>query len=124
MKNKTLAILGVGSYVLSVLSSAEDLQGNPKSPIVLIVVSAIVTLIFYCLATVRLWKIQRGVAIFLPASAIAHFILSVAQVATSTPNGSLLVILMNIGKVINLCAFIWAVCLLWAMAKFDKEPEN
>ena len=45
MKNKTIAIIGIGSYILSVITSAEDLEGNFVSPITLIIISGIIGLI-------------------------------------------------------------------------------
>jgi hypothetical protein len=56
MKNKTLAIFGIGAYILSVLSSAENLEGAFVAPVALVVVSGIATLIFIVLATIRLWQ--------------------------------------------------------------------
>ena len=119
MKNKTIAILGIGSYILSVITSAEDLEGNFVSPIFLIVISGILTIIFIVAATVRLWKGARYVSIILASSAVILFILSVVQGITSPSYGSPIIILLNITKVINFIAFIWAVLLLWTMAKYE-----
>ena len=63
MKNKTLAIFGIGTYVLSVLSSAEDLEGNSVAPIALIAISGTATAVFTIMAIARLWKEAKGVAI-------------------------------------------------------------
>jgi hypothetical protein len=119
MKNKTIAILGVVSYILSVITSAENPEGNFVSPIVLIAISGILTIIFIVAATIRLWKETRYLSIILASSAVILFILSVVQGIASPSYGSLIIILLNITKVINFIAFIWAVLLLWAMAKHE-----
>ena len=102
MKSKTLAILGIGVYILSVLSSAEDLAGNYTAPTTLIVVSAIAMLAFTIMAVVRLWKTQKVTAILFLASSL------IALVYISTPV-----------KIINFILFIWVVSLLWAMGKHE-----
>src|SRR3989344_5962549 len=99
MKNKTLAILGVGAYILSVISSAEDLVGNYTAPTALIAVSAIATLVFTIMAVVRLWKPQK-------VTAVLFLVLSlVSLVYVSAPV-----------KIITFILFIWVISLLWAMA--------
>ena len=124
MKNKTIAILGIGSYILSVITSATDLEGNFRFPIALIAIPDTLTIIFIVAATVRLWKGARYVSIILASSAVILFILSVFQGIASPSYGSPIIILLNITKVINFIAFIWAVSLLWAMAKFNKSKIN
>jgi hypothetical protein len=111
MKSKTLAIFGIGTYILSVLSSATDLEGSPVAPIVLIAISGIATIVFYTMTTIRLWKIQKSAPILLIFSAVILVILSIAQGVAP--------LLLNITKIINFIAFIWAVSLLWAMAKHE-----
>ena len=102
MKSKTLAILGIGTWILSVASSAEDLGGNYTAPTALIVVSAIATLAFTIMAVIRLWKTQKVTAILFLASSL------VTLVYTSAPV-----------KIVNFILFIWVVSLLWAMAKHE-----
>jgi hypothetical protein len=116
MKNKTLAIIGIGSYILSVITSAEDLEGNFVSPIVLIAISVILTIIFIVAATVRLWKGARYISIILASSAIILFILSVTQGVISPSYGSPIIILLNVTKVINFIAFVWAIVKLFKMS--------
>jgi len=107
MKSKTLAILGIGTWILSVASSAEDLGGNYTAPVALIVVSAIAMLAFTILAVVRLWKTQKVTAILFLASSL------ITLVYISTPV-----------KIINFVLFIWVVSLLWAMGKFEEPIEK
>ena len=102
MKSKTLVILGIGAYILSVLSSAEDLAGNYTAPTALIAVSAIAMLAFTIMAVVRLWKTQKVTAILFLASSLVTLVYISAPV-----------------KIINFILFIWVVSLLWAMAKHE-----
>ena len=113
MKNKTIAFIGIGTYILSVLSSATDLAGNPTAPIALVFISGTATIIFYVAASIRLWKTTRLVATAFAASYIARSIFDLTQAITPPENGSLMVILANIAKVINLVAFIWAIITLY-----------
>ena len=78
MKSKILALFGIGSYILSVLSSVTDLDDNSVAPIALILISGIATLVFYFLATIRLWKIQKIVPILLIFSAILLIVLLIS----------------------------------------------
>ena len=104
MKNKTLVFFGIGTYILSVLSSAEDLSGNSTAPVALIVVSAIAMLAFTIMAVVRLWKTQKVTAILFLASSLITLVYISAPV-----------------KIISFILFIWVVSLLWAMAKQENK---
>lgn len=109
MKNKTIAIFGIGTYILSVLASAEDLEGNSTAPIALILISAIATSFFIIMAVIRLWKTQKIVSILLIASTGIMFISSIFQIIALPLYGSPLIILINATKVIYLVAFIWSI---------------
>ena len=124
MKNKTIAIIGIGSYISSVITSATDLEGNFVYPIALIAISQIVKIIFTILATVRLWKTARYVSIILASSAIILFVLSVIQEVTLPKYGSPIIILLNVTKIIHFLAFFYAIILLWTMARFDKAVKS
>jgi len=124
MKNKTIAIIGIGSYILSIITSAEDLEGNFVSPIVLIALSGVLAIIFTVAATVRLWKRARYVSIVLVSSSIILFVLSLVQEVTLLKYGSPIIILSNATKVIHLLVLFYAIILLWTMAKFDKSKIN
>ena len=102
MKNRTLAIFGIVTWLLSVISSAEDLTGNYTAPAALIVVSSIATLIFVIMAVIRLWKPQK-------VTAVLFLVLSlVSLVYVSTPI-----------KIINFILFVWVISLLWVMGKHE-----
>lgn len=71
MKNKTLAIFGIAAEILSVFAYMEDLKGNYIAPRVLILVSAVTTIVFTVMATNRLWKTRKIISIiFLVSSAV------------------------------------------------------
>jgi len=107
MKSKTLAIFGVGAYILSVISSAEDLGGNYTAPVALIAVSVIAMLIFTIMAVVRLWKIQKIASVLFLASSLVTLVYISAPV-----------------KIINFILFIWVVSLLWAIGKHESLAKK
>jgi len=111
MKNKTLAIFGIVAYVLSVLSSATDLEGNTTVPTILIIISGIATIVFVILAVVRLWKISTSSSILLASS----FILTSAQGLISLSYGSPITIFFNIVKVIYFLTTIWVIIILFKL---------
>lgn len=113
MKKRTLAIFGIGTYILSVLSSATDLEGNPVVPIALIIISGMATAVFIIMAIIRLWKEARGVSITLAFSAVILFILSVIQGVISSSYGNPIIILLNIVKVIYFIVFVWVIVKLF-----------
>ncbi len=115
MKNKTLAIFGIGTYILSVLSSATNLEGNSIAPIALIVISGIATIVFIIMATVRLWKKAKNLSIMFVSSALILFILMVIQEFTLSSYGSPIIILLNIVKVINFVVFVWVIIKLFKL---------
>ncbi len=102
MKSKTLVILGIVAYILSIISSAEDLEGNYTAPTVLIAISVIAMLVFTILVVVHLWKTQKITAILFLVSSLITLIYASVPV-----------------KIINFLLFIWVVSLLWAMAKHE-----
>ena len=117
MKNKTLAIFGIGTYILSVLSSAENLEGVSVAPVALVVISGIATLIFIVLATIRLWKETKILAIMLPSTAFILFVFTIIQTLIEPPYGSPVIILMNLVKVINFVVFILVIVKLFKINK-------
>jgi len=112
MKNKTLAIFGIGAYILSILSTATDLEGNYIMPIALNVISVIIMTVFVIMAVIRLWKIEKTVSIMLVLTAITLNTLPLP------------VLWFNITKVISFIIYIWAVVLLWEMAKQEGLAKN
>ena len=115
MKNKTLAIFGIGTYILSIITSASDLAGNFKFPTALILISGILGLIFIVMATIRIWKESKSVSILLLSSYIILCIFLAIQEVITPSYGSPLIILLNITKVIHIIAFVWAIIKLFKM---------
>jgi tetratricopeptide (TPR) repeat protein len=124
MKNKTLAIIGIGTYILSVSSSAVDLEGNSIAPIALIAISGIATVVFIVMATIRLWKEAKNVSIILVSSAAILFILMVIQTLALPSYGSLIIILSNIARVMYFIAFAWTIIKLFKLNIFNKNEKT
>jgi len=111
MNSKTLAIFGIISYILSVISTATDLEGNYKMPLVLSMITVILLTIYIIMTVVRLWKKAKLVSILLVFSTIIT-------------NTLLLPILwINIFKIISFITYIWSINLLWAMPR-NKGTNN
>ena len=104
MNNKTLAIFGIIAYILSVISTATDLEGNYTMPVWLNVISVILMTVFVIMAVIRLWKKAKVVSIMLVLTTI---------ILNTLP---LPVLWFNINKIISFITYIWAVILLWKMA--------
>lgn len=121
MKNKTLAIFGITMYVLSVLSSAENLEGQSTAPLFLIAISAIGNLVFLIIATVRIWKKARGLAITYLAATIISFILLTYQTLISAQDGSLIIVLSNIAKVVSFIALILVIIKLFKKTDLEQK---
>jgi len=124
MKSKILAIFGIGTYILSVLSSATNLKGNPVAPIALMVMSGIATAVFIVLATIHLWKEAKNVSIILVSSAVLLLIFTVIQSLTSPSYGSSIIILLNVVKIINFIAFVWAIIKLFKLKNNYEQLKS
>jgi len=103
MKSKQLIIFGIITYILSVLSSAQNLEGAYTAPTIIIAVSVIATIVFTIMATVRLWKTEKVTSLLLLVFSLLN--------------------LVSASRVIHLIAFVvflWVISLFWAMAKHEK----
>ena len=123
MKNKTLAIFGIATYALSVLASAENLEGNSVVPGILIIVSGIATIVFIIMATVRLWKEARNLSITFFSSAIILFILTIIQMFASFSYGSPGIVLTNMARVFYFIMFICVVIKLFRLKNMSGAIE-
>ena len=112
MNNKTLAIFGIIAYILSVISTATDLEGNYTMPVWLNIISVILMTVFVIMAVIRLWKKAKVVSIMLVLTTI---------ILNTLP---LPVLWFNITKIISFITYIWAVILLWKMAKQEGLAKN
>jgi len=113
ISNKNIAIYGIVTYILSVIFSSTDLGGNFRFPIIIILITGILSLIFVIMATIRLWNIDRILSILFLSSYTLITTLSVLQEIIVPTYGSLLVILTNIAKVIRILFFIWVLIKLF-----------
>jgi len=121
ISNKTIAIFGIGIYILSVIASSTDLDGNLKFPMALVLISGTLGVIFVLMATIRLWKVERIVSIlFLSSYIILNALLAIQEVIMPI-YGSPLVILSNIAKVIHIIVFIWVLIKLFKTNSMGNE---
>ncbi len=114
LKSKTMALIGIVMYVLGVILSAEDLQGNPRFPSILKLISDTVMSVFIIMTIVRLWKQARSLAWTLMLSTILFFVLGVIQQVAS----SNVIVIFNLSKLVFLIALLWAIITL-----FQKKDE-
>lgn len=124
MKNKILAIFGIGAYILSILSSAENLEGTPVAPTALVIVSGVAIIAFIVLATVRLYNRAKNLSVVFAFSAIISFVLTTTQIFTQLSYGSPIIILANITKVIYLVAFILVIIKLFKIKEIETVKKN
>jgi uncharacterized membrane protein (DUF2068 family) len=113
MKNKTLAIFGIGTYLWLVYSSATNAEGQSIVPAYIVVISGIASALFTIWATVRLWKTSKFTSLLFAVTSVIFFGLEVMQVVISPSYGSPLILTLNITKVISLLTFFYVVFLLW-----------
>jgi len=113
MKNRTIAIIGIVSYILTLITSIEDTEGNYLSPPTLIALSGIITIIFTIIATVRLWKKARYVSIIFLSSTIIFFVLTLVQVLI-VPKGVVPAFsLVDVTGIIHFIMFVWVIIILF-----------
>jgi len=115
IKSKTIAILGIVMYLLGVILSAEDLQGNPRFPPILSLISDTGLLLVIIMAIVRLWKQARLLVLILMLSICLFFILGVIQQVTSLN----VIVIFNLSKLFILIALLSSI-----IALFRKKEER
>lgn len=121
MKNKTLktlAIFGIGAYVLSVLSSATNLEGNFVASDALIFISGVAMIVFVIMATIRLWKEgSKSLSIIFASLVGTRFITDIVifQEIVVLADGSPITIITNIITVVYVVAFIFVIVRLFKM---------
>ena len=117
LTNKKIAIFGIATFILSVITSAEDLEGNSVAPVALILISGIATIAFTIMATIRLWKEAMYVSVMLVISTITLFILETNQEAS-------LIVLLNVARVTQFIIFVWAVIKLYKSKVHGNNQET
>lgn len=113
IKNRTLSIIGIGTIILGIISSATDISGDSIAPNILLIISVILTIGFTIMATAHLWNEAKVTSILLVSAFVTLIILSVIQAISSPSYGNLLIIIVNITKVIVFVATIWAIIKLF-----------
>jgi len=125
MRNRTLAIFGIISYLLIVIISIEDEEGSLLAPGWLIIIAGIVLTLFYVLALKRLWKYRFKFEFgFLLFSVIAYTIFSEIVEIASPVYRSPIIILNNVTKIVHLIAYFWAIMILWVLDKKERKLKQ
>ena len=120
MKYKAIAILGIASYLFTVLTSVEDLEGNLLTSGWLIAASGIVKLAFTVLAILVLWKVaKRDSLIFLFAVVFNFGLAGIQQFILS--ESTLIIVLLNISAVIHFLVYFYIVFLLFQIKRIKKK---
>lgn len=112
MTNRTLAILGIVTYIFSVYST-QTTDGIPSVSPYIIIASSIASFLFTIFATIRLWKIKKAFSIFFAVINTWEFISEFIKEINSPANGSSLILAINIVKILTLLSFIYAIVVLW-----------
>lgn len=107
MKNKTLALFGTGSFILSPIFAMLPVPA-------LIGISVLALLAYTILAIVRIWRYSKGLSLLFSIISIIHFALELIYIAYSP---STLIIFWNIAKVIYALVFVWTIYFLWMKSK-------
>lgn len=117
VKSKTIAILGIFSYLLAVFASATNVDGESTAPVLLIVLSSLATIAFTILATLRLWTTRKKLSLLLLVSSIAYFLLK-REVVTQQINP--IIVTFHAFGIIRGISLIWAFVVLWR--RVDGTP--
>jgi hypothetical protein len=120
MKNKAIAIIGIVFYMLGVILSAEDLQGSPRFPPMLILISGTGMLMFIIMATIHLWKDKRYLSVILTLSTILFGVLTVICDYVKLN----VIILTNITSVVWIIAYFWTIVTLFRKRDYETLKEK
>ena len=112
MTNRTLAIFGIATYLLSVYSSATT-NGLPSVPQYIIIASYFASNLFTIFATISIWKNKKWFSIFFAAIASLGFVSEFIKEVNSPAYGSSLIIAINVVKILSFLSFVYAIIILW-----------
>jgi len=124
MRNKTLAIFGIVSCLLSVYASQTDTEGTSTAPVYIVILSGIVAFVFTVLATIRLWKFSRQISILFGGTSLIFFGMEILQVTLSPSDGTTLILIINITKVVSLLLYFYVIFLLFKIDKYQALSEQ
>ena len=113
MTNRTLAVIGIGTYILSVYSSMTTSDGNAAVSEYVIIMSGIISALFALVATIRLWKVKKLASILLASTSILLFVFEILKVVFKPSYGSALTITVNIIMIVAFASFFYAIIILW-----------
>lgn len=100
LNGKSLIVIGVVSYILSVISSIENSEGVYTMPPIFILTAGVIHLIFIIFAIIYLWKKNR-------TASILFLLFSISSAIYLSP-------LTKIGYFV---IFIWVMYLFWVTRK-------
>lgn len=124
MKNKTLAIFGIVSYLLSVLASQTSNEGASTAPVYIVIISGIAAFLYTVIATIRLWKISKLTSLLFAIISAIFFGFEILQVTLSPASGTLLILIINIISVVNLLVYFYVIFLLFRIDKYQALTEQ
>lgn len=113
IRGKALAIFGIVTYVVSILSSIENAQGEVIAPTAILAIASIMILAFLVMASVRLWKEQKWGPIWLVTSSLLLIVLSLV--------GGVPTLLVNIIRIISVLVWAWVVFLLFVVERLEQN---
>lgn len=113
MSNKSVAILGILAYLVSVVAGITNLDGSQGVPTYVIVISFLISSLFYIYAAFRLWVISRVLMVVFLFSEATLILIDFLQEDNSLTYGSTLVVSTNILKVIHTISYIISLRYLW-----------
>lgn len=118
-RGKILALIGVGLYVLRVLSSWSDANGNSLAPDTLVLFSGTASFIYLVIAAVVIWKIgHKGIALALPITSLAT-----GAALFLTPNPSSLNIVLNAIRVVAFVTYFYAAYIIFVSDGKRSAPS-
>lgn len=124
MKNKTLAILGIASYLLSVISSATDSEGNFTSSEFLIFISGTLLLFFVVTASIRLWKQEQNLSITFITSFLIRSIFEILLINSLVVDGSSIILIYTLSKITFMISSVVVIVKLFKNKDSHKETEK
>lgn len=111
ISGRTLAWVGIALYILRVLTSATDLDGNSTTPSLFVFSVGIATFIFIAVVVIRLWSRAKITSLVLVMSAL----LAMGSGFLSFFVDSSLILLTNVATVVFFLSYFYAIFLLFKL---------
>jgi len=113
MTNRTLSIIGIGSYLLSVYATTTNAEGKPGVSDFIILSSSIVNILFSIIATIRLLKTNKIVAVLFGSTSFLLILFEYGKIVLSPVNGSTFILAFNSIMLISFFLYFYALFILW-----------